>query len=166
MCIAGVWNLQATSFEIPWFLGDIPPGKDWWPPKLIPSEAKLLAAASSSKPIEIEDVETGEIHHHGGEKDTPPAEEGYTAGDKAADYVDPISPQLLQRNKGWKRVASLAAKIAEKKQKGEWMGPDVPIPSTFRHSWKNNTGSTWRTTRTRNEQPNENGNIGCWDWPG
>ena len=100
MCIAGVWNLQATSFEIPWFLGDIPPGKDWWPPKLIPSKAKLLAAASSSKPIEIEDVETGEIHHHGGEKDTPPAEEGYTAGDKAADYVDPISPPLLHRSRG------------------------------------------------------------------
>ena len=157
MCIAGVWNLQATSFKIPWFLGDIPPGKDWWPPKLIPSKAKLLAAASSSKPIEIEDVETGEIHHHGGDKDTPPAEEGYTAGDKAADYVDPISPQLLeasrrQRNKGWKQAASFW-----KETKG---GADGP------RSWKNNTGSHWRTTRTRNEQPNESGNIGFWDWPG
>ena len=43
------------------------------------------------------------------------------------------APQLLAatrkvRNKGWKRVASLAAKITEKKQRGEWLGPDVPIP--------------------------------------
>ena len=102
------------------------------PPMGIASKAKMLAAASSSKPIEIEDVETGEIHQHGGEKAAEYVE-NWSAEDKAADYIEPVSPQLLEasrrvRNKGWKRVASLAAKITEKKQKGEWLGPDVPIP--------------------------------------
>ena len=104
----------------------------------IASKAKELAAASSSNPIEIEDMETGEIHQHGGEEadgGEKAAEyvQNWSAEDKAADYIEPVSPQLLEatrkvRNKGWKRVASLAAKITEKKQRGEWLGPDVPIP--------------------------------------
>ena len=104
----------------------------------IASKAKELAAASSSNPIEIEDMETGEIHKHGGEEadgGEKAAEyvQNWSAEDKAADYIEPVSPQLLEatrkvRNKGWKRVASLAAKITEKKQRGEWLGPDVPIP--------------------------------------
>ena len=104
----------------------------------IASKAKELAAASSSNPMEIEDMETGEFHQHGGEEadgGEKAAEyvQNWSAEDKAADYIEPVSPQLLQatrkvRNKGWKRVASLAAKITEKKQRGEWLGPDVPIP--------------------------------------
>ena len=101
----------------------------------IASKAKELAAASSSNPIEIEDIETGEISQHGGEK-AAEAEyhQNWSPADKAVDYVESdVSPQLLQasrrvRNKGWKRVASLAAKITEKKQRGEWKGPEVPIP--------------------------------------
>ena len=84
----------------------------------IASKAKELAAASSSNPIEIEDMETGEIHKHGGEEadgGEKAAEyvQNWSAEDKAADYIEPVSPQLLEatrkvRNKGWKRVAKLA----------------------------------------------------------
>ena len=74
------------------------------PPMEIASKAKMLAAASSSKPIEIEDVETGEIHQHGGEKadgGEKAAEyvENWSAPDKAADYIEPVSPQLLEASR-------------------------------------------------------------------
>ena len=51
--------------------------------------------------------------------------------------VDPMSPAVKSssykvRNKGLKRLRSLAERIEEKKRKGEWQGPDVPVPGFAR----------------------------------
>ena len=67
----------------------------------IASKAKELAAASSSNPIEIEDIETGEISQHGGEK-AAEAEypQNWSPADKAVDYVESdVSPELLQASR-------------------------------------------------------------------
>jgi len=34
-----------------------------------------------------------------------------------------------KRNKGLKRAQALAERIAEKKMRGEWQGPDIPMPN-------------------------------------
>ena len=40
-----------------------------------------------------------------------------------------IQASRKKRNKGWKRVQALAERISEKKMRGEWQGPDIPVPN-------------------------------------
>ena len=85
------------------------------------------------EPIVIEDLETGEVQAHGEVIDKSPME----APVEKVPKVDPMSQAVKGssykvRNKGLKRLRSLATRIEEKKRKGEWQGPDVPVPGFAR----------------------------------
>ena len=101
----------------------------------------------SDQPIVIEDLESGVTQEHHGMPQKPddelvfPEQEAASGskpdeGDKTMEDALKdlhLQNQILnasrqQRNKGWKRVQALGQRIAEKKFKGEWQGPEVPIP--------------------------------------
>ena len=102
-----------------------------------PEEKKSLMPAKlvSKEPILIEDIETGEVFTNESSASKPDA-----TPDAAADAgANPENDEAMEkaimaasrrvRNKGWKRVRALAEKISEKKMRGEWSGPDLPMPS-------------------------------------
>ena len=97
------------------------------------------------EPIVIEDLETGEVQAHGEVIDKSPMD----APVEKMPLANPMSqpPSMSQpssmaqalksssfkvRNKGLKRLRSLAGRIEEKKRKGEWHRPDVPVPGFAR----------------------------------
>lgn len=94
------------------------------------------------EPIVIEDLETGEVEAHGeGFVDKSPMEAApveKAAMDRSAVEKEAAMAQALRqssykvRNKGLKRLRSLANRIEEKKRKGEWHGEDVPVPGFAR----------------------------------
>ena len=102
-------------------------------------EEKRAEEIFGKEPIEIEDLETGEVQAHGEMIDKSPMD----APVEKVPVVNPMSkpPSVSQavksssykvRNKGLKRLRSLAERIEEKKRKGEWQGPDVPVPGFAR----------------------------------
>ena len=92
------------------------------PVKSIPLPAKALV---ESGPIIIEDMETGEVlnpESSGSKPDAAPE------NDEASMEKALLAATRRVRNKGWKRVQALAEKISEKKARGEWKGPNIPLP--------------------------------------
>ena len=90
--------------------------------KSIPLPAKALV---ESGPIIIEDMETGEVlnpESSGSKPDAAPE------NDEASMEKALLAATRRVRNKGWKRVQALAEKISEKKARGEWKGPNIPLP--------------------------------------
>ena len=91
--------------------------------------AKLAIPAGET--IVIKDLDFGEV--------LQPEPAGSAASGAAGDATTPMASDemnlaLIQasrkkRNKGWKRVQALAERIAEKKVRGEWQGPDIPMPN-------------------------------------
>ena len=59
-----------------------------------------------------------------------------------------IQASRKKRNKGWKRVQALAERIAEKKMRGEWQGPDIPTPNFAQEYLK----PAWRRSKTKYTQ--------------
>ena len=107
--------------------------RDWGAPPTPPKQKDAkpaLQAALPTEPILIEDLESGENLQ-------PTAVEHAASGSAAP--ADPMAAgemnlALLQafrkkRNKGWKRVQALAERISEKKMRGQWQEPDVPVPN-------------------------------------
>ena len=92
--------------------------------------AKLAIPAGET--IVIEDLDSGEVLQ-------PDAAGSAASGSAAVDATNPMASDemnaaLIQasrkkRNKGWKRVQALAERIFEKKMRGEWQGPDIPMPN-------------------------------------
>ena len=105
---------------------------------LPPPEKKSLMPAKlvSKEPILIEDIETGEVFSNQEASASKPDATPDAAADGGANPENDetmekaiIAASRRVRNKGWKRVRALAEKISEKKMRGEWSGPDVPMPS-------------------------------------
>ena len=94
--------------------------------------AKRVEEIFGKEDVVIEDLETGEVQAHGEVIDKSPMD----APVENVPRVDPMSPAVKSsykvRNKGLKRLRSLAERIEEKKRKGEWQGPDVPVPGFAR----------------------------------
>ena len=87
----------------------------------------------------IEDLDSGEVLR-------PDAAGSAASGSAAVDATNPMASDemnaaLIQasrkkRSKGWKRVQALAERIFEKKMRGEWQGPDIPMPNFAREYLK------------------------------
>ncbi len=110
-------NLLASEFKEA--LADV---KDFGPPPLLAAKPKAKVVDMPSQPITIEDLESGEVNEHNSEKPAPqePASGSADASMDQAFQDLHMQNQILnasrkQRNKGWKRVAALGARIAEKK---------------------------------------------------
>ena len=99
--------------------------------------AKLAIPAGET--IVIEDLDSGEVLQ-------PDAAGSAASGSAAVDATNPMASDemnaaLIQasrkkRNKGWKRVRALAERIFEKKMRGEWQWPDIPMPNFAREYLK------------------------------
>ena len=97
---------------------------------MVPQSKKMprpSMASGSKEPIIIVDLETQETTEHV-EDPKEPEEAAKMAGVDEEELKD---ASFRVRNKGRKRVMSLAKRIAEKKAKGEWQGPNNPIPQSI-----------------------------------
>ena len=87
-------------------------------------------------PVIIEDLESGEKHEH--PPSVPPLE---TMPDEYKQAIKESSKR--KQSKGVKRVLSLHAAIQKKKQKGLWVGPDIPMAGLT------NDQQTWMNERVK-----------------
>ena len=95
--------------------------------------AKRAEEIFGKEPIVIEDLETGDVQAHGEVIDKSPMDAPVENVPRVASMSQAVkSGSYKVRNKGLKRLRSLAERIEEKKRKGEWQGPDVPVPGFAR----------------------------------
>ena len=101
------------------------------PPPQVEGAAKFIV-----DPVIIEDLESGEKHEH--PPSVPPLE---TMPDEYKQAIKESSKR--KQSKGVKRVLSLHAAIQKKKQKGLWVGPDIPMAGLT------NDQQTWMNERVK-----------------
>ena len=114
--------------------GKLSEGRKWSPAEWVSSGSYAQVEESLLKENFEEALQ--EVAPYGPPLQPEPA--GSAASGAAGDATTPMASDemnlaLIQasrkkRNKGWKRVQALAERIAEKKMRGEWQGPDIPMP--------------------------------------
>ena len=99
---------------------------------MLPPPQVEEAAPFIDAPVIIEDLESGEKVEHA--PSVPPMD---TMPDEYKQAI--MESSKKKKSKGVKRVLSLHAAIQKKKQKGTWVGPDIPMAglTNDQQSWMN-----------------------------
>ena len=105
---------------------------------MLPSPQVEGAAPFIADPVIIEDLESGEKPEH--PPSVPPLET-MTMPDEYKQAI--MESSKKKQSKGVKRVLSLHAAIQKKKQKGLWVGPDIPMAGLT------NDQQTWMNERVK-----------------